>query len=95
VQAALGGDKDAIAELVKPHDPDPDPDPVRSIIMSSHPDLIAGLARQHTRELRELAEQRHRQPSPAARRRHGQALRQRTGWALVTLGLRLTYASER
>jgi hypothetical protein len=63
--------------------------------MSSHPDLVACLARQHTRELRELAEQRRRRSSAAARPRHGQALRQRTGWALVTLGLRLTYASER
>lgn len=63
--------------------------------MSSHPNLIAGLARQHTRELYEQAERHHRQLPQAARRRHGQALRQRTGWALVTIGLRLAYAGER
>jgi hypothetical protein len=63
--------------------------------MSSHPNLIAGLARQHTRELYEQAERQHRPLPPAARRHHGQALRQRTGWALVTLGLRLAYAGER
>jgi hypothetical protein len=59
-----------------------------------HPNQVSYLARQHTKELYELAERRHR-PKPPAARHHGQALRQRTGWALVTIGLRLAHASER
>ena len=63
--------------------------------MYPHSDQVSYLARQHARELRELAERTRRQPSRTGRRRPGQALRQRTGWVLVTIGLRLAQASER
>jgi hypothetical protein len=60
-----------------------------------HPDLASSLARQHAKELRELAEHTRRRPSSTPRRGHGRALRQRTGWALITIGLRLAHASDR
>ena len=61
-----------------------------------HPYLASCLARQQARELRELAERTRRRPtSTRHRRHHGRALRQRTGWALVTIGLRLAHASDR
>jgi hypothetical protein len=63
--------------------------------MHPHPYLASCLARQHARELRELAERTRRRPSSTARHRHGRALRQRTGWALVTIGLRLAHAGDR
>jgi len=64
--------------------------------MHPHPYLASCLARQHARELRELAERTRRRPTRTPRRRHhGRALRQRTGWALVTIGLRLAHASDR
>jgi hypothetical protein len=63
--------------------------------MHPHPHLASCLARQHANELRELAEHTRRRPSSTARRRHGRALRQRTGWELVTIGLRLAHASDR
>jgi hypothetical protein len=63
--------------------------------MHPHPYLASCLARQHAKELRELAERTRRRPSSAARHRRGRALRQRTGWALVTIGLRLAHASDR
>jgi hypothetical protein len=50
--------------------------------MHPYPYLASCLARQHAKELRELAERTRRRPSSAARHRHGRALRQRTGWAL-------------
>lgn len=63
--------------------------------MYTHPYLASCLVHQHAKELRELAERSRRRPSGTARRRRGRAFRQRTGWALVTIGLRLAYASDR
>jgi adenosyl cobinamide kinase/adenosyl cobinamide phosphate guanylyltransferase len=61
-----------------------------------NPRTTEQLARQHHAELRRVATGRSRaagQPS-AARRLRRHSVRRRTGWALVTIGLRLASGSS-